>query len=158
IACCRVARAIAQTESQAGQHGVSHIDTPSFFQKEKSMARTIMPKNAFFDKRIVPLADAKVSIMTHAFNYGTGVFEGIRAYWNETQGQLYVFQLRPHFERFLNSCRTLLIDIPYSVDELCSITLELLRCEGNQTDTYIRPLAYKSSQGIGVRLHDLESD
>lgn len=121
------------------------------------MAKTGMPQYAFFNNQIVPLAEAKVSIMTHAFNYGTGVFEGIRAYWNESHQQLYVFQLQPHYQRFLNSCRTLMIDMPYSVDELCRITLELLRREGNRTDTYIRPLAYKSSEGIGVRLYDLDS-
>src|SRR5712691_4594205 len=121
------------------------------------MTTTQKPQYAFFNRQIVPIADAKVSIMTHAFNYGTGVFEGIRAYWNEPQQQLYVFQLRPHFERFLNSCRTLMLDIGYNADELCAITLELLRREGNRTDTYIRPLAYKSAEGIGVRLHDVAS-
>ena len=122
------------------------------------MAKTGMPKFAFFKKQIVPLAEAKVSVMTHAFNYGTGVFEGIRAYWNDSDEQLYVFLLRPHYERFLNSCRVLMLDIGYSADELCALTLELLRQENHRTDTYIRPLAYKASEGIGVRLHDLEAD
>ncbi len=117
-----------------------------------------MPKYAFFQKNIVPIAEAKVSVMTHAFNYGTAVFEGIRAYWNEPQQQLHVFQLPAHYERFLNSCKTLMISLPYSVDELCEITLDLLRREEYQTNTYIRPLAYKSSERIGVRLHDLEAD
>ncbi len=122
------------------------------------MAKTGMPKYAFFQKNIVPLAEAKVSVMTHAFNYGTAVFEGIRAYWNESDEQLYVFQLRAHYERFLNSCRVLMLDVGYTADELSAITLVLLRKENHRTDTYIRPLAYKSSEGIGVRLHDLETD
>ncbi|MCA1553896.1 MAG: branched-chain amino acid transaminase, partial [Chloroflexi bacterium] len=117
-----------------------------------------MPKYAFFKRNIVPLEQAKIGVMTHAFNYGTGVFEGIRAYWNEQHEQLYVFQLKPHYERFLNSCRVLMLDIGYTADELCDITLELLCRENHRTDTYIRPLAYKSSEGIGVRLHDLEAD
>ena len=111
---------------------------------------------AFFEGRIVPIDQAKVSIMTHAFNYGTGCFEGIRAYWNDTEGQLYAFKLREHYDRFLRSCHIILISLPYSVDELCNITIGLLHKEGFREDTYIRPLAYKADSGIGVRLHDLE--
>ncbi len=119
-----------------------------------------MPQNrfAFFGGTIVPIEEAKVSIMTSAFNYGTGVFEGIRAYWNEEQEQLYVFRLRDHFKRFTNSCKILMIDLPYSVQQLAKTTLDLLTREGYREDSYIRPLAYKSSPVIGVRLHDLESD
>lgn len=113
-------------------------------------------KYAFFEGRIVPIDEAKISIMTHAFNYGTGCFEGIRAYWNQAEEQLYVFKLREHYVRFLRSCHILFISLPYGVDELCSATLELLRKEGFREDTYIRPLAYKADTGIGVRLHDLE--
>lgn len=113
-------------------------------------------KYAFFEGRIVPIDEAKISIMTHAFNYGTGCFEGIRAYWNQAEEQLYVFKLREHYDRFLRSCHILFISLPYGVDELCSATLELLRKEGFREDTYIRPLAYKADTGIGVRLHDLE--
>ena len=117
-----------------------------------------MPKYAFFKGQFVPIEEAKVSIMTHAFNYGTGCFEGIRAYWNEEEQQLFVFRMREHYERLHRSCRILLIDLPYSVDELGEITLELLRKEGYREDTYIRPLAYKATEGIGVRLHDLEDE
>jgi len=113
---------------------------------------------AFFKGKIVPIEEAKVSIMTSAFNYGTGIFEGIRGYWNGEEEQLYVFRLREHFERFLRNCRVLLIELPYTVDGLCEITLKLLQREGFKTDVYIRPLAYKSSEVVGVRLHDLESD
>jgi branched-chain amino acid aminotransferase len=112
---------------------------------------------AFFRGEIVPIEEAKVSIMTSTFNYGTGVFEGIRAYWNAEEEQLYIFRMREHFQRFLRNCRLLLIELPYSVEQLCEITVELLRKEGFQEDAYIRPLAYKSSEVIGVRLHDLES-
>ena len=117
-----------------------------------------MTKYAFFKGQLVPIEEAKVSIMTHAFNYGTGCFEGIRAYWNEEEQQLFVFRMREHYERLHRSCRILLIDLPYSVDELGEITLELLRKEGYREDTYIRPLAYKATEGIGVRLHDLEDE
>lgn len=113
---------------------------------------------AFFKGEIVSIEEAKVSIMTSAFNYGTGIFEGIRAYWSAEEGELFVFKLREHFQRFLHNCRLLLIELPYTVEQLCEITVELLRREGFRTDAYIRPLAYKSSEAIGVRLHDLESE
>lgn len=115
-----------------------------------------MPKYAFFKGEIVPIEEANISIMTHGFNYGTGCFEGIRAYWNEHEGQLYAFRLEEHFERMLRSARILRIELSFSAEELSEITLELLRREGYREDTYIRPLAYKASEIIGVRLHDLE--
>lgn len=114
-----------------------------------------MSKYAFFKGQIVPIDEAKISIMTHAFNYGTGCFEGIRAYWNEEQEQLYVFRLQEHFERLLRSARILRIQLPYTAEELSEITLELLRQEGFRHDAYIRPLAYKTDEIIGVRLHGL---
>jgi branched-chain amino acid aminotransferase len=107
---------------------------------------------AFFDGQFVRIEEAKVSIMTHALNYGTGCFEGIRAYWNDEEQQLYIFRMAEHYARLHNSCRILLIDLPYSIEQLGEFTVELLRREGFQSDTYIRPLAYKSQQGIGVRL------
>lgn len=114
-----------------------------------------MPKYAFFNDGFVPFEEAKISVMTHAFNYGTGCFEGIRAYWNEDDGQLYVFRMREHYERMHRSARILRIELPYSVPELGEMTLELLRKEGYRQDTYVRPLAYKSEEIIGVKLHDL---
>ena len=117
-----------------------------------------MARYAFFEGRFVPIEDANVSIMTHAFNYGTGCFEGIRAYWNEQDGQLYVFRLREHFERMHRSSRILRIQLNYSVTELCDLTLELLRKEALRQDMYIRPLAYKADEIIGVRLHDLRDE
>jgi branched-chain amino acid aminotransferase len=114
-----------------------------------------MPRYAFFGGEFVPIEEAKVSVMTHAFNYGTGCFEGIRAYWNQAEEQLYLFRLREHFERMHRSCRILRIDLAHTVDELCDLTVELLRREGYRQDTYIRPLAYKADEMIGVRLHDL---
>ena len=117
-----------------------------------------MTRYAFFQGKIVPIEEAKISVLTHAFHYGTGCFEGIRAYWNAAHEQAYVFKLREHFQRFLKSCRVLMIELPYSVHDLCEISLELLRREKFREDAYVRPLAYKSSEVIGVRLHDLEAD
>ncbi len=123
-----------------------------------TLRRGAAPANAwaFLDGRYLPIADARVSVMTHAFNYGTGVFEGIRAYWNAAHEQLYVLHLREHFERLHRSCRIMRISLPYDVAELQDIALEVLRRCGYREDAYLRPLAFKSSQLIGVRLHDLE--
>jgi len=117
-----------------------------------------MTSYAFFQKQFVPLSEAKVGIMTHALHYGTALFEGIRGNWNSEQKQVYLFRLRDHYERLSQGCRVLKINLPYSVDELCQITIELVVKCGFQEDIYIRPLAYKSSQSLGVRLHDLEDD
>jgi len=115
-----------------------------------------MPRFAFFEGQFVPIEQARVSIMAHAFNYGTACFEGIRAYWNDAEPQLLVFRMAEHYERLLQSAHILRIALPFSVEQLGQMTVELLRREGYRQDTYIRPLAYKSSEGIGVRLHDLE--
>jgi branched-chain amino acid aminotransferase len=111
---------------------------------------------AFFDGEIVPIEQAKVSIMTHTLNYGTGCFEGIRAYWNPDEEQLFVFRMPEHYERLHRSSRILHCTLPYTVEQLNEITLELLRREGFKEDTYIRPLVFKSTLGIGVRLHGLD--
>ncbi len=113
---------------------------------------------AYFKKQIVPLAEAKIGVMTHAFNYGTAVFEGIRGNWNEDEGQVYVFRMKEHFDRLRKSCRIMKIDFPYENEELYSITTQIVEMSGYREDVYIRPLAYKSSEILGVRLHDLEDD
>jgi branched-chain amino acid aminotransferase len=100
----------------------------------------------------VRLGDIRLSPATHALNYGTGVFEGIRAYWNERRGTLQVLKLREHYERFEKSCRMLRVQLPHTVDELCDITLEVLRRNAPREDTYIRPLAYKAAASVGVKL------
>ena len=101
---------------------------------------------------LVRLGEVRLSPATHSLNYGTGVFEGIRAYWNEGKGTLQVLKLREHYERFERSCRMLRVDLPCSVDELCDITLEILRRNAPREDTYIRPLAYKAVESVGVNL------
>src|ERR671917_1094284 len=101
---------------------------------------------------LVKLGDVRLSPATHGLNYGTGVFEGIRAYWNESKGTLQVLKLREHYERFEKSCRILHIELPHTIDELCDITLEILRRNAPREDTYIRPLAYKSVESVGVNL------
>ena len=117
-----------------------------------------MPSYAFFQKKFVPLEEAKIGIMTHALHYGTAIFEGIRGNWNSEQQQTYIFRLREHYERLERGCRVLNITLPHSIDELCRHTVELVARCGFQEDVYIRPVAYTSSQALGVRLHNLEND
>src|SRR5581483_11853928 len=111
---------------------------------------------AYFRGNFVPLADANVNIMTHAFNYGTGCFEGIRGYWNEEERQMYLFRVREHYQRLLTSGRILGLTCPHGVDELCSITAELVRRNELREDCYVRPILYKGSSIVGVRMHNLE--
>lgn len=111
---------------------------------------------AFLDGEFVPIRDAKISVMTHAFNYGTGVFEGVRAYWNPKHEQLYGLHLKEHYARLHRSCRIMRIQLGYEVERLVDITVELLRRCAYREDAYVRPIAYKASPLIGVRLHDLE--
>lgn len=112
--------------------------------------------DCWFEGRWTDLADAKVGIMTHSFLYGTAVFEGIRAYWNEEQGQLYVLKLRPHLERLRDSCKILMMEPGYSVDEMADLVVELVRRNGYREDAYVRPTVYKSSEAIGVKLHGVD--
>ena len=111
---------------------------------------------AYLQGKFVPLEEANINIMTHAFNYGTGCFEGIRGYWNEEQEQMYLFRLREHYQRLLTSARILGMSSPHSIDELCELTLELVRRNGHREDCYVRPILYKGSRVVGVRMHDLE--
>ncbi|HVM30178.1 MAG TPA: branched-chain amino acid transaminase [Candidatus Limnocylindrales bacterium] len=111
---------------------------------------------AWFGGEFVPLADARIPVMTHGFLYGTATFEGVRAYWNEEQEQLYGLRLPEHFQRLLHSAHILLMKPRYTVQNLVDVTVELLRRNQFRQDTYVRPTMYKSTEAIGVRLHNLE--
>ena len=119
-----------------------------------------MPRDlAYFRGEYVPISDAKVSIMTHALHYGTAVFEGIRGNWNGAKEELYIFRLREHYERFIQGCRVMMLDIPHTIDDLCEITIELVRRCGYHEDIYIRPIAYKSEELVAnLKLQELSSD
>ena len=128
-------------------------------QKETAAVGAEIPETgwAYQDGVFKRLADAHVSLATHALNYGTGVFEGIRAYWSATQEQLYVFRLREHFERMRGNCGLLRLELPGDDAMLADVTLELLRRNEFRTDVYVRPLAYKAARSIKVALHDMRS-
>jgi branched-chain amino acid aminotransferase len=113
------------------------------------------PINAYFQGKIVPYSEAKIGVLTHALNYGTAVFGGIRGYWNAEKEQIFIFRPLDHYRRFVNSARLLCIDLDETPESLTQITIELLRADNYHRDVYIRPLAFKSDELIGVRLHDL---
>ncbi|HLT58130.1 MAG TPA: branched-chain amino acid transaminase [Limnochordales bacterium] len=117
-----------------------------------------MGRYAYLEGRFVPLEDAKISVQTHAFMYGTACFEGIRAYWNADDQQMYVFRMTEHYQRLLNSCKILRIQLPYTVEDLNRISVELLRKNGDRQDMYLRPIAYKSGPQIGPILVGIPDD
>jgi branched-chain amino acid aminotransferase len=117
-----------------------------------------LSKHAFFEGKIVPLADAKINIATHGFLYGTAVFGGMRAYWNEEKKRLFVFRPWDHYHRLLHSARMMAMETSYDEESLIELTLELLRIDNYQEDIYMRPTFYKADLGIGVKLHDLKDE
>lgn len=114
-----------------------------------------LPNYAFFGGRVVPYSEAKVGVLTHALNYGTSVFGGVRGYWNSDENQMFVFRPYDHFRRFLNSARLLRMALPFGEEDLVTGLLDLIRTEDYHEDCYIRPLAFYSDEIIGVRLHNL---
>jgi len=114
-----------------------------------------LPNFAYFRGEIVPYSEAKVGVLTHALNYGTGAFAGLRGYWNPDDEQLYMFRPHDHFRRLLNSAKILCMEFEHTPESLTEITKELLRKEAYREDVYIRPLVYKADEMIGVKLHDL---
>tara|TARA_Y100000590_G_scaffold15836_1_gene19128 strand:- start:17697 stop:18629 length:933 start_codon:yes stop_codon:yes gene_type:complete len=119
-----------------------------------------MPNSlAFFRGEYIDLADANVNITTHALHYGTSVFEGIRGNWNKKMDKMFIFRAREHYERLLQGCKIMLMDVPYSVDDFMQITVELIERCGYKEDVYIRPIVYKSEELVAnLKLHELGSD
>ncbi|MEX2376243.1 MAG: branched-chain amino acid transaminase [Dehalococcoidia bacterium] len=113
---------------------------------------------AFFEGQYVPREQANVNVMTHAFNYGTAVFEGVRGNWNAEQGELYLFKVRDHVRRIRQSAKIMRMELRYSDDEICEILEEVTHRSGFQEDVYLRPMVYKASEVVGVRMHDLRDD
>jgi branched-chain amino acid aminotransferase len=104
----------------------------------------------FFNGQYMPLGEARIGILTHALHYGTGVFEGIRAHLDEASQEVYLLRAREHYERWKQNCGILHIDVPLEPLELADVTLELIRRNAFRGNVYVRPLAYKSAQRIGV--------
>jgi branched-chain amino acid aminotransferase len=124
--------------------------------KLRARSRPLHPNTwIFFEGEFARYHDVHIGAMTHALHYGTGCFEGIRAYWNAEREQLYLLQAAAHYRRLHDSARILRMELPYSVEELVEITIEVIRRNEFKTDTYVRPLVYKSVEQIGVLLHGL---
>src|SRR6202022_249041 len=94
----------------------------------------------FFNGEFQRYHDVRLGFMTHALHYGTGCFEGIRAYWNQQREQLFLLPPVPHYARLRNSSKILRMTLPHSTEELTRITVELLRRNEYRSDVYIRPL------------------
>src|ERR1700737_5024074 len=109
----------------------------------------------FYDGEFARYHDVKLGLMTHALHYGTGVFEGIRAYWNKKQNQLFLLHAPAHFDRMKRSANVMRMTLPHSTEELVHYTVELLRRKIFKSDVSVRPLLYADSEEIGVRLHNL---
>lgn len=115
-----------------------------------------MTEHVFMNGEYIEADKAVLPVRTHAFLYGTSVFEGIRAYFNKDENQLYAFRVKEHYERLLHSAKVMWMQSPYSIEEYCNITKDLLKLNGYKTDVYIRPTLYKSSQKVGPTLTDNE--
>jgi branched-chain amino acid aminotransferase len=112
-------------------------------------------KVLFMNGEFIPAERGVISVRTHGFAYGTGCFEGIRGYWSKEDQQIYLFRLREHYERLLRSAKILRMEVPYTIDQLVEISIELIKRNDQREDVYLRPVVYKADEIIGVRLHNL---
>jgi len=122
---------------------------------EKSMAQKDgidLGSIAYFNGKFLPLKDVNIPIMTHAFQYGTGIFEGIRSYWNADEKKMYIFRMKEHYKRLARNSKLLMLELDKSPEELCEITVEIMKRNKPQRDMYIRPNVFKSGVTIGPSL------
>ncbi len=102
----------------------------------------------WLDGKVIPWSEATVHVTTVSVSASTAVFEGIRAYWNPGQEQLYVFRLDEHMRRFANSMKLVWMEPKHSSDELAAAALDLLRTNSVREDFYIRAVAFNSGSGF----------
>lgn len=113
---------------------------------------------AFFEGKITNIENAKVSVMTNALQYGTGVFGGIRGYYDVNEKCLSIFRIRDHYKRFLSSIRVLGCEFPYTIDQLVEIHIDLVKKNAPQCNSYFRPFAYVGNTSLGPNLHNVTLD
>lgn len=113
-----------------------------------------MTEYFYLDGEWVDSTKASIPVRTHAFLYGTSVFEGIRAYWNEEEQQLYAFRVKEHYERMFASAKIMFMNPTMTLDEYCQLTVEQLKKNNYRENTYIRPTLYKCAQKVGPGLYD----
>jgi branched-chain amino acid aminotransferase len=118
--------------------------------EERAKPRTEIQKVDFvwMNGELVNWEDATIPVMSHALHYGTGVFEGIRGYGYDDN--LYIFRLREHFARLLESAKICDMDCNYSAEELEIACLDLIRANKIKTDCYIRPIIFVGFSGINL--------
>jgi len=109
----------------------------------------------YADGRFCRYDEAKVGLLTHGLQYGTGCFEGIRGFWSQRDEELYLLHVREHYVRLEQSAKILMIKLPHSVDELTELTVDLVLRNNFKSDIYIRPCTFKANEDVGVRLHDV---
>ncbi len=112
---------------------------------------------AYFNGDYVPIEDAKISILTHAFNYGTGLFEGIRGYYSSEENNVLIFRLKEHVDRLVRNFNVMYMEVPEDREKIAEICVEVVRRSGFREGVYIRPLCYKSEHSLGPRLKGVES-
>ena len=110
-------------------------------------------KFAFFNGKIVPIEQANINVRSIILHYGIGIFEGIRAYWNDDEKKGYLFRVKEHYKRMICNAKIIAMDIDYTPEELTEYTIKLLKKENFMQDTYVRPLAYYDSHNILEKLH-----
>jgi len=114
-------------------------------------------QTAYFEGQYVPIEKANVSILTHAFNYGTGLFEGIRGYYNESEDNILIFRLKEHVDRLIRNFKVLFMDVSETAEDIERICIELAKRSEFREDVYIRPICYKSEHTLGPKIHGVES-
>ncbi len=102
----------------------------------------------WLDEKFVKWSEAKVPILTHGLHYGTGVFEGLRAY--PSDHNLLVFRLEDHIKRLMNSAKIYYMNVQYSTKELVNAVIETLKINKIKTSAYIRPIIFVGYGGIGL--------
>ena len=107
----------------------------------------------WFDGKLVPWREATVHVLTHTLHYGTGVFEGVRAY-HADQGTA-IFRLKEHTDRLFNSAKILGMEMPHSKDELIDAQIAAVK-ENNLDSAYLRPMCFYGAEGIGLRADNLK--
>jgi len=107
----------------------------------------------WLDGELVPWRDAKVHVLTHTLHYGTGVFEGVRAY-HADQGTA-IFRLEDHTDRLFRSAHILGMNIPFDKETLNEVQKQVIR-ENNLDSAYLRPMCFFGSEGIGLRADNLK--
>ncbi len=107
----------------------------------------------WMDGDLLEWSDAKIHVLTHTLHYGTGVFEGVRAY--ETSAGPAIFRLNDHTRRLFNSADLIGMSIPYSFEELNNAQANIVR-ENKLNNAYIRPMCFYGSEGMGLRADNLK--